>query len=220
MATSAKAKAIGKYDEALAAGQQINALTSLGLVRSFRGQREYLLVCECGQIKWMSGSMVVREKCISCGCVSAEMSARRCAARATHGLANSSLYVIWSGMMARCYSPTSPRFDHYGKRGITVCPRWHDLAAFCEDMIPSYTIGRTLDRIDNDQGYFPANVRWATQKQQQRHRRNNRLITYKGITQCLSKWAESVGISTNLLGQRLVRDNLPMERALSPGRLR
>ena len=31
--------------------------------------------------------------------------------------------------------------------------------------------GMTLDRIDNEKGYEPGNVRWATQAEQNKHKR-------------------------------------------------
>ena len=84
-----------------------------------------------------------------------------------HGLSYHPLYSVWHGMMRRCYDPRSQRYSRYGGRQpypITVCPRWHDVAAFVEDIEPLLgprPEGFSLDRIRNGLGYKPSNVRWA-----------------------------------------------------------
>ena len=90
-----------------------------------------------------------------------------------HGLYGHPLYQVWKGMMARCNNAKDPRYHRYGGRGIAVCERWHDMRLFVEDidcLLGPRPVGLTLDRLDNDGNYEPGNVRWATPKQQQRHR--------------------------------------------------
>jgi len=78
--------------------------------------------------------------------------------------------------------------------------------------------GRTLERINNNKGYSPANCRWATMREQLNNQRRNRRITFNGKTQTLSYWADELGIRADTLHHRLRR--LPLERALSPGSIR
>ena len=75
-------------------------------------------------------------------------------------------YVAWSHMRDRCSNPTDRAFAWYGGRGITVCDRWqHSYEDFLAD-VGRRPPGTSLDRIDNDLGYEPSNVRWATTAEQ------------------------------------------------------
>jgi len=74
-------------------------------------------------------------------------------------------------MRERCYYPPHPRYIDYGGRGVLVCDRWRQFDAFLEDM-GVRPDGMTLDRIDVNDHYYPANCRWATPLQQLWNRRN------------------------------------------------
>lgn len=207
---------LGKYDQMFAFGSKRGNLTSLGLSASKAGHKVYLFLCDCGVLKWVSGSSVMSGATISCGCESARLAAARCKSRGTHNLSTSPLYGIWHGMMQRCYNPTVDHYARYGGRGIQVCDEWHSLERFHHDMLPGFLPGLTLDRQDNEKGYFPSNVKWSSQVEQQRNRRNNRLITFEGVTQCASAWAESIGISSNLFRQKIDRDGKNLDQLLAP----
>ncbi len=105
-------------------------------------------------------------------------------------------YRIWSYMKSRCYNKNNIFYQNYGGRGITVCDRWkNSFENFYSDMgkCPN---GHSIDRIDNDNGYFPENCKWSTRSEQDRNKTNSVFITYKGETKILSDWAKLFHITT------------------------
>jgi hypothetical protein len=94
-----------------------------------------------------------------------------------HLRAGTQIYHVWSSMLDRCRNPQSKGWKDYGARGVVVCERWYDFRNFITDMgeRPPGQNGKrsaySLDRIDNDKGYEPGNVRWATRKEQATNRR-------------------------------------------------
>jgi hypothetical protein len=125
-------------------------------------------------------------------------------AREYHGMKHTPEYAIWSALKNRCLNPNDARWDSYGGRGITICEEWVDsFRAFIFDMGPRPTSGHSIERIDNSMPYSKENCRWATSVEQGRNKRNNRMLTFNGKTQCVSAWAEETGMSNKTILFRL-----------------
>jgi len=94
-----------------------------------------------------------------------------------HFQCRTQLYYVWGTMLDRCRNPKNQSFKDYGARGVTVCERWLKFENFAADVgeRPPGRNGKrsaySLDRIENDKGYEPGNVRWATRKEQAANRR-------------------------------------------------
>jgi len=114
-------------------------------------------------------------------------------------------YVAWRDMVQRCTNPSCRKFARYGGRGIGVCDSWRDsFVSFLSDMGERPSDKHSLDRIDNNLGYSPANCRWATWKTQARNRCNNNVIEIDGVERTLTEWCELHGIHQSTFRKRIL----------------
>lgn len=173
--------------------------------------------CECGAVRRNTSQNLQRGDVQSCGCLARERAAVRCRSRTKHGMSGTAEYEAWDGMKDRCNRITHPAYGRYGGRGIKVCERWLEpdgFLNFLADVGPRPTPEHTLDRIGNDGNYEPANVRWATMKQQSRNKSNNHLLTHAGETLTVAEWIERTTLNPITFRARL-RVGWSLERILT-----
>ena len=116
-------------------------------------------LCDCGKTWFVRSIDLNGGRVKSCGCLKGEK----------HGYIKGDVkpptYNAWLGMKARCTNPNCKDYHNYGGRGITVHPTWvNSFSTFLTDVGERPSKEFSLDRIDNNKGYEPGNVRWATKK--------------------------------------------------------
>jgi hypothetical protein len=186
-------------------GQKFGKLTVFDRAENNKqNKRMWVCRCDCGNIKKkpVATGDLTSGAVKSCGCLYFDSNKER---NKKHGKTKSRLYQIWSGIKSRCLNPQNVAFKNYGGRGITICDEWKDdFQAFYDWAISNgYRENLTIDRIDNDKGYYPKNCRWTTMKKQQNHRRNNKIVIYKNNKFTVSELAEKLNISVQTLCWRL-----------------
>ncbi len=201
-------------------GQRFGRLIVIEKSRMRKGQLFWKCQCDCGKVCDVQGSSLRGGRTKSCGCLHDEMASSRIreinSFKPTRAVRKTSLYRVWSNMRQRCNNPNHPEYYLYGGRGIFVCAEWNESYLAFERWAISagYRKGLSIDRIDNNGRYCPANCRWADAKTQSNNQRKTILITYNGKTKPISYWADEFGLSRNVLKCR-IRAGWPIARALT-----
>jgi hypothetical protein len=174
--------------------------------------------CDCGKKIITTSGYLLRGETKSCGCLKRDVLCKR---STTHGQSKTREYKVWAGMINRCKNPSHIGFANYGGRGISVCERWKKFENFLFDMGEPPSPRHTIERKLNSGNYEPENCEWRTRNDQARNTRQNRLLTFRGKTQCLTDWAREIGMPIGTLFYRLnkgfsVPDALMMP--LQPGK--
>jgi hypothetical protein len=178
-------------------GDVYNRYTILGIFKHLNTYPKYALVqCVCGsQPRYVKLGAIRSGEAGSCGCYHKEKVTK-------HGAWGKPLFIVWSRMMSRCYKPQDKSYKRYGKRGIKVCERWHDVNNFINDMQATYKSNLTIERINNNGNYELSNCKWATKKEQNRNYSRNVQITFNNKTLCLMEWSELLNLNYKTLYDR------------------
>lgn len=161
-------------------GQKFGRLAVVQFAEREKGCTYWFCRCDCGNITKVTAGHLKSGATISCGCLQKQ---RTKEAKVMHGHAGngrvSPTYRAWKAMKERCDNPNTRNYSDYGGRGIKYCERWKSFENFLADMgeVPK---GLSLDRFpDNNGNYCPENCRFATTKEQNNNKRNNRHITFR-----------------------------------------
>lgn len=171
--------------------------------RKPNGSIVWRCLCDCGNITLSISSELKRGNKKSCGCLSKEVAAITAKTKATHGMYLTRTYSIWANLIQRCTNVKSKHYLNYGAKGITVCDKWLKFEGFLEDMGEVPEGDYSIDRINNSDGYYLSNCRWATRAEQNRNHSRNLYITWSNETRVITDWAKELKININTLKNRI-----------------
>lgn len=143
------------------------------------GSMTWKCICDCGTIKNVTACDLRNGKSLGChACLWNRQLHPRAHTDGSRRWVNNKetkVYRRWRAMKERCNNPNNKSYKNYGARGITVCEEWNASFQAYFDYVSKLDYfgeeGYTLDRIDNNKGYEPGNVRWATKSEQERNKR-------------------------------------------------
>lgn len=139
--------------------------------------------------------------------------------RSYHGMSKWPEYQVFLGMIKRCENPNSTSYGNYGGRGIGISAEWrHNFAAFIAHVGRRPSSQHSIERIDNNLGYQPGNVKWALVDEQRRNTRRNRVLELDGRKMLATDWANELSLSTSLISNRLKRGASNALAPIVPGR--
>lgn len=123
-------------------------------------------------------------------------------------------YSIWNGMVSRCTNPRNPSFEKYSKLGIQKS--WLNFENFQNDMYEEYLACLdnpndlpSIDRKNNDIGYFKENCRWIPKSMQNRNQDRN---LWANEDELLIEYCECKGLRYDVIRKR-IQDGCTLEEA-------
>lgn len=183
-------------------------------------QLVWICRCECGRLTLSTSPGLTGGTHRSCGCSVSKKNWKR----KTTNIRHHPLYTTWNNIIRRTSDSLA-----YILRGM--CDGFRELDHFAAVMGPKPSAAHSVDRIDNDGGYWcgecdeciaagrTKNVRWATMDVQANNKSNNRLLTYEGRTMTISQWASETGLKREFIKSRADHDWAP-EQIFETAKLR
>jgi len=106
-----------------------------------------------------------------------------------------SLKAAWQNILQRCNRAHHPIYRHYGGRGIKCT--FKSFEEFEEAIGTRPSEDHSVDRINVDGNYEPGNIRWATQSEQNRNRRDTAWVIIEGVRYKRVDLADRYGITSD-----------------------
>jgi hypothetical protein len=158
-------------------GMRFGRLVAIERVENKYGRSQWRFRCDCGNETISSANNVKRGVTNGCGCLQREMTI---AMNYKHGMnqrgKRSSEYGTWAAMVQRCTNRNDKHWKDYGGRGIEIYRPWREsFECFFQHIGERPSPQYSLDRKNNEYGYFPGNVRWATWSEQNLNKRQSEL---------------------------------------------
>lgn len=141
--------------------------------RSKDGRRSlWACRCSCGTLKIVWGEKLTSHRTQSCGCLRTEVLKKL---KTTHGHSKkkqrSYYYNSWMNLKQRCTNHNNTSYKNYGRRNIIVHKAWQTSFSSFFTYLKTHlglrpSPNHSLDRINNNKGYIPGNLRWSNKTTQ------------------------------------------------------
>lgn len=103
-----------------------------------------------------------------------------------HGYTGKRLYNMWKNIKARCLNTNHHQYKDYMGKGISLYKNWEEFEPFKDWALSNgYSDILTIDRINNDLGYYPDNCRFTDRLVQARNKRklmSTNTSGFRGVT--------------------------------------
>lgn len=167
-------------------GQRFSRLVANYAVAKTGEARKWHCTCDCGRETFVSTYCLTSKNTKSCGvCVRlGNERARKHGYRPKSGA--SPTYNSWEGVLKRV-----DKREEY--KHVDIDPRWRSFQSFLDDM-GERPEGKTIDRIDNEKGYWKDNCRWATKIEQTRNRRIACFVPFEDKLIPVGEYASLMGM--------------------------
>jgi hypothetical protein len=196
----------------------------------FNRVHKFKVLCDCGNNSISDYIALTREKSTQCrSCARKKWHSENENPAQTHGYSSPNhpefhLHSTWCTIKQRCNNPKTKNYHRYGGRGIKMCPTWeNNFEQFLKDM-GSRPLGYSIDRKDNEKGYFKENCKWVTKEENSNNTHKTVLYEYEGKRLSETQWARHLNISRNKVmwwarknGIKWVIENIESLRMTSPG---
>jgi hypothetical protein len=190
-------------------GRRFGRLAVLSQAPSIAGRAAWKCQCDCGNVAVVRGKSLRQGGTTSCGCAQRASVVVR---NHRHGFVGTKEYRAWKHIKGRCLTETDAAYQNYGARGITLAPEWIDnFEAFLAHIGAAPSAEMTVERIDNDRGYEPGNVRWATRHEQARNTRRNVRIELDGTDMVLADACAALGVNYKRAQALVQRGGNPLD---------
>jgi len=164
--------------------------------------------CDCGEIRFIDGSVLNKGKQTSCWCLQRKNQSKRLT---THWLAYTHFYRKFMGIKTRCNNKNNKHYKEYWGKGIK-CER-NSFEEYKSDMYESYLKHveehwerqTTIDRINNDWNYSKENCRWATVAEQNGNQTSTIILEHNGMKKNLFHRATYYKVPHSRLYYRISR---------------
>lgn len=164
--------------------------------------KKYLCKCDCGNETIVIANNLYKQNSTSCGCVRRKKSSVRMGLlNLKHGKTQSKEWKTWKGIVERTTSKKSSHYSRYGGAGIGIHKDWLIFDNFYSYIGDAPSQNHSIDRIDNANGYFPGNIRWATSKQQASNRKTNVFVVIDDEKMISSDAAKKMNVSKSTIGR-------------------